>query len=332
MISSNRSSPVNLRSHHIFVTGGTGFIGKTLLDYFAECAGVHGSRFHVTVLSRSPEAFLRQFPRYSEPAWLQVIKGDLFNFPVVKRPVTDFIHAAADTHGVKDKEAWIDQIVNGTRSALGWAAGLGVRRFLFVSSGAVYGRQPSDVLRLPEDFPGAPPTTAISSVYGQAKRLAEQLCTTYQASHSLEIILARCFAFTGPHIARPGPYAIGNFMHDALLSDCIRVRGDGTAVRTYLYGRDLAHWLTTLLIYGAAGQAYNVGSDQPITMAALASMVAECVSPGKKVLIENAVLDDGGRSIYVPDIAKAAAVGLAVETSLADAIRLSLTDANAVAV
>jgi UDP-glucuronate decarboxylase len=317
------SEPVDLSGRHIFITGGTGFLGKTLLDYFVESAAVHGRDFRVTVMSRSPNRFLRQWSQYDGIHWLNVRGGDLSSFPTLGEEVTDVIHAAANTHDVPDKILWIDQIVGGTRSALEWATSAGARRFLLTSSGAVYGSQPRDLARIEESYCGAPATTLISSVYGQAKRLAEQLCTIYGAMHALDAVIARCFAVTGPHLPLAGPYAMGNFIQAALQSDAIRVRGDGLSVRTYLYGRDMAHWLTTLLLFGSPGEAYNVGSDQPVTIKDLAAAVALSLSPGKPVVVESAVADDGARSIYVPDIAKAGGLGLKVETSLTEAIRLS---------
>jgi nucleoside-diphosphate-sugar epimerase len=316
------SDPVDLSGRHIFITGGTGFLGKTLLDYLAECAARHGD-FRATVMSRSPDEFLRSAPQYSNLPWLDLCRGQLGSFPTSVRSVTDVIHAAATTHNVSNQVSWIDQIVGGTRSALDWAASVGARRFLLTSSGAVYGQQASGVGGLAEDCCEAPVTTSIASVYGQAKRLAEQLCTIYSAEGRLETIIARCFAFTGPHIPLDGPYAIGNFIRDALARDAIRVRGDGRAIRTYLYGRDIAHWLLTILLVGSNGHAYNVGSDEPVSVAKLAAMVASVVSPGKPVLIESAAVEGEARRRYVPDITKARNIGLDVEVSLEDAIRFS---------
>jgi UDP-glucuronate decarboxylase len=318
-----RSDPLDLSGRRIFITGGTGFLGRTLLDYFAESAASHGSDFDVTVMSRAPESFLARHPQYAGAGWLRFVAGDLTRFAPPEPGTTDVLHAAADTHGVDDKAAWIDQIVGGTRAALDWAIASGATRFLLTSSGAVYGPQPADLARIAESHAGAPSTTSLGGVYGQAKRVAEQLCTVYAKAHALSPVIARCFAFTGPHLAADGPYAIGNFIRDALAGLPIHVQGDGLAVRSYLYGRDMAHWLVTLMLHGEPGRAYNVGSDQATTIAALAETVARVLAPGTPVVIGRRVADDGVRSVYVPDIGQAAALGLSVQTPLDEAIRLT---------
>ena len=329
MSSSPVSKPVDLRGRRIFMTGGTGVLGKSWLDYFAESMLKSPGDLAVTVLSRSPGEFLRRWPQYRNLGWLKFVQGDLDHLPEINS-CTDVIHAAADTHGVADKAEWSRQIVEGTRAVLDWAVESGARRFLLTSSGAIYGPQPATLDRLSEDHTLAPSPTLVSSVYGQSKRMAEQLCAIYAEHHPIEPVIGRCFALVSPHLPLDGPYAIGNFIRDALWRDNVRVRGDGRAVRTYLDGRDMVHWLTTLLKTGKAGEAYNVGSDQDVTMAELAQQVVELVSPGKPVVIEGALADDGSRSRYVPDIRKAASLGLRVETTQAAAI-LSTTAAACLA-
>ena len=63
--------------------------------------------------------------------------------------------------------------------------------------------------------------------------MAEQLCTLYAQAHGLQTVIARCFAFGGAHLPHDGPYALGNFVRDALSADipALRVKGDGRAVR-----------------------------------------------------------------------------------------------------
>lgn len=320
MIASERNIVLGnlLAGRHIFVTGGTGFVGRSLLDKFQVIQNA-GSKFDVTVLSRNPDSFLQAYPEYGNKAWLRVIPGSLTALPQSAGRFTDVIHAAADTHVTGNGAQWIRQIVNGTEAVLDLAVRNGADRFLLTSSGAVYGRQEPHITHLSEQYVGAPATTSVHSTYGQAKRLAEQLCTIYHQETGLNTVIARCFAFVGKHIPLDGPYAIGNFIRDALARTQIRVRGDGTAIRSYLAGDDMADWLLTLLLSGVPGQAYNVGSDSAISMADLADLVRRLIHPTGTITIE-AVPQSVPASVYVPSVEKARQLGLSVQLSLEDSI------------
>ena len=117
-------------------------------------------------------------------------------------------------------------------------------------------------------------------------------------------------------------FAIGNFIRDALTADAITVSGAGTPLRTYLHQSDLAHWLFTLLENGRPGQAYNVGSDEVISIADLAHLVRDILAPDKPVHILGKADIGAARNRYVPDISKAQQqLGLSVTIPLAEAIR-----------
>ena len=324
MIASLRSEPVTLSGRRLFVTGGTGFLGRCLLDYFIEAADLHGPDFEVTVLSRRPAEFLASHPYYNGRAWLRFVEGDLGQLPPVHaRLFTDVIHAAADTHSSAAPLAWLDQLVGGTRNVLDFAVANDVERLLFLSSGAAYGPQPPGVSALREDATLAPPTTDPHALYGQGKRFAEHLCTLYQQQFKLNCIVARCFAVLSEHMPLEGPYAAANFIRDALEGRDIQIRGDGSAVRTYIHGRDAAHWLVTLLRRGRAGEIYNVGSNVPVSILALAQAIAAQAALPVNVVIRNAVAP-GPRAVYIPSIEKASQLGLRIETPLHDAIAATL--------
>lgn len=310
----------NLSGRRIFITGGTGFVGRSLLDRLQLVHERDGQLFHVSVLSRDPDSFLRQWPEYAGNSWLSFIRGSLSDLPAEMASYTDVIHAAADTHIHGHGAEWISQIVNGTAAVLAFAVRCGAERFLLTSSGAVYGPQPADVERLREDFPGAPPTGSQGSTYGQAKRVAEQLCTVFHQEYGLNTVVARCFAFSGRHIPTDGPYAIGNFIRDALNGSDIRIKGNGLAVRSYLAAEDMADWLIALLHQGKAGEAYNVGSDQGITMVGLAKTVCTLLAPQQQVIIEGIGIQEMVRSRYIPDVQKALALGLRSRFSLEEIV------------
>lgn len=312
----------------LLLTGGTGFFGRSLLRHIAARNGdSRSSQIAVTVLTRSPSEFLGRFPEFAGHAWLSFRKGDVLlgpsGFPA-DGAFTHVLHAAADsTLGPKlPAVCRFDQIVAGTRNCLDFAVRVGARRFLLTSSGGVYGAQPESIERIPETYLGMPDPLVATNVYGVAKRVAEHLCALYSGQHGLETVVARCFAFVGPDLPLDAHFAVGNFIRDALYQAEITVAGNGTPVRSYLHQDDLAGWLMALLERGTSQQAYNVGSDEAISIRELAHLVRDLVAPDKPVRVQgHAGADNAGRNRYVPDIDKARAeLNLNVTIPLADAI------------
>ena len=292
----------------LFITGGTGFFGMWLLEtlLFAR------EDAEVVVLTRNPAAFTAKAPHLAGRVTL--LEGDVrtFAFPGGEFPLV--IHAAAEASATLNDERpmeMFDSIVGGTRHVLDFARQASTRRMLFVSSGAVYGRQPLDVLHVAEDYGGAPMTTDPRSAYGEGKRAAELLC----AMSGVETAIARCFAFVGPHLPLGRHFAIGNFIADALAGRTIEVRGDGTPLRSYLYAADLAIWLWTILVRGTPLRPYNVGSEEAVSVAEVARAV------GKDVRIAGTPDPSKPPERYVPSTKRAREeLGLVQTVGLEDAI------------
>jgi dTDP-glucose 4,6-dehydratase len=200
------------------------------------------------------------------------------------------------------------------------------RSFLFVSSGAVYGRQPAFLSCLPEDYHGGPDWLDANSVYGEGKRVAEMMCSLFAQETAIPVAMARCFTLVGPHLPLDQHFAIGNFIRDALAGRNIAVRGDGSPIRSYLYAADLTIWLWRLLL-GAQElptnpYALNVGSPEAVSIAQLAHEVVHALNPTLNVEIESSMKTAERQPRYVPDVRKAETeLGLTPLIGLREAIR-----------
>jgi dTDP-glucose 4,6-dehydratase len=317
---------------NLLITGGTGFFGRALLRYLDSLNRANDSLpfDQVTVVSRSPESFRLKHPSLADLSWLTWHPGDVLvpsslpqngNYQFILHAASDSTDASALTL----LQTYL-QIVDGTENMLKFAATCGAQRFLLTSSGGAYGLQPSHIEAIPETYNGMPDPLNPSNAYGVAKRQAEHLCAQYGHQYGIQTVIARCFAFVGEDLPRDAHFAIGNFIRDAIERPEIIVNGNGSPIRSYMHQSDLAHWLLTQLQQGASGNAYNVGSDEATSIADLARLVRDIVSPEKQVHVKSQLLTDNVfRNRYVPDISKAKMdLGLEITVPLAEAIRLSV--------
>lgn len=319
-------STEHISMDHVLITGGTGFVGKSLLEAAREMLGT-GRLGKVTVLSRKPEEFLRRYSEYRGQGWLNVQYGDVLKYETLptKTGFSHILHAASEATGITGMSN-IDiyqQIVDGTKNMLTFAVKQEGARFLLTSSGAVYGKVENGAKDgYDENTLGGLDICDVKSAYGLGKRNAEFLCTLYREEYGLNTVVARCFAFVGPYLPLTAHYAIGNFIHDALYGENIRVFSDGLAVRSYLDQSDMAEWLWVLLEDGRCGETYNVGSEYEIRIKDLALLVRDILSPGKEVIVEGCINGGGERSRYVPAVKKIRLLhGLRQRISIGESIR-----------
>ena len=199
----------------------------------------------------------------------------------------------------------VDVIVAGTRRVLDFAAQCGVKKLLLTTSGAVYGKQPCDITHISEDYLGAPDPLLAGSAYGEGKRLAEHMCCVHAHQHDYEAKIARGFAFVGPYLPLDAHFAIANFIRDAMRGTPIQIKGDGTPMRSYLYASDLAVWLWTILFKAPPARAYNVGSDEDLSIYDLAKRVIHDIKVNLPIKITQITDKKHHISRYVPSTLRA---------------------------
>lgn len=291
-----------LAGRRIFMTGGTGFVGKWLLATLLDANEALGLYCRITVLSRDPAAFLRDWPAMADR--VEWIIGDVRSFPIGTDRFDVIVHAATDVVAHASPEDVFSTCLDGTRRVLELARQCGARQLLLVSSGAVYGPLPAGMTHVPETHIGGPDPLLAASAYGEGKRVSEWLMAK-AAIDGLGFTVARMFAVVGPHLPLDKHFAVGNFLRAAMNGEEIVVNGDGTPHRSYIYAADMAAWLWAVLLRGQLGRAYNVGSDESISISDLARRVCRVLGRPIRLNILQAAKPGLGVSHYVPDISRA---------------------------
>lgn len=298
---------------HIFVTGGTGFFGKSILDYRLRNRDFL-ARTNLTILSRDPSAFQESHPDLANQPGITWIKGDVCDLDLNALDRFSFdaiLHAAALLNPAASEAEIRTVALAGTRNVIALAKRQNCRKLLLTSSGAVYGPTCQPVS---ENHPMTPATP-----YGKAKLDVERLCV----ESGVPTLITRCFAFTGHHLDRKIYYAIGNFIQDSLDNKPIVIKGDGTPLRSYLYADDLVEWLFAILDRGEPGRPYNVGSPHGLSIRELAETVRDTLGTANDIQVLGRPAGTPP-SVYVPDTSRAMReLDLEVKVNLPEAIRLS---------
>ena len=284
-----------LKNKSILITGGSGFFGKSLCEALDQLN--KNLELGMIIYALGRKVFEHEGIKFIQHDVTQPLNFDL---------KINFIIHAANPVGSDDTafDKNIDIIVNGTNNVLNFAEKMKADKVLLVSSGAIYGEQPETVAYITEDFSIVENFFDFNSAYKTGKRISELLAIDWCNRTGRHLTVARCFAFSGKFLPVDSHLAVGNFIGDALRQKLINVKGDGSAVRSYMDADDLVNWLMTILLKGSKGEFYNVGSDTEVTIKELAGLVAQAV-PGTEVKIQNTQSFNGKRSRYVPSIEKA---------------------------
>jgi len=297
-----------LRGKNVFITGGTGFFGCWLLESFAWANDRLDLNATAVVLSRKPAALKKKAPHLYYHKAIKFVKGDIKDFIFPGGSFSYLIHGSVYQQSANDKEdnvSMVKEMLNGTTHILDLCVKAKVEKMLLISTGAVYGKTPSPSGKISEDFSDSIDPTDSESAYHHVRRMMETMAVIYAEENDFGVKIARCFSFIGPYLPLNGRFAVGDFIQDLLSKQNITVKGDGKAVRSYLYMADLVIWLWTILFKGTNCRPYNVGSELPITIRKIAEAFANESVPRVAV----SVLKKSPRGVapdyYVPDIARA---------------------------
>lgn len=317
-----------LKGGKVLITGGTGFVGAWLVETLAFLNDQFGYGVQMQLLAKQASLFKARAPHLAGRKDVELIERDVKDIIEIDDDTSYVIHAAANPDNrlhASDPLRVMGVVSKGTESALAAASRIsGLKKFMNVSSGLVYGPQPLGLDAIPETYSGGPDCASIMSVYAESKRYAETLCAVHRNQYKMPVVTARPFAFIGPYQLLDKPWAVNNFINDALRGGPIHILGDEKTVRSYMYPSDMAFWLLRILAAGESGHAYNVGSQCGVTLKELADKIAENFTPQPEVVLASKDYRPQHRSRFVPDVKAAEGLGLKLKVGINEAIKKTL--------
>ena len=269
----------------LLITGGGGFLGYSMVQ-----AVIHWNRTRAA----SNPIQLTVCDNYIRgvPGWLENLVAE----PTLRRvkhditlPLPDnlggfdfVVHAASIASPVYYRKYPIETMdanVQGLRLLLdrcrGWQfRGKLLRGFLFFSTSEIYGDPPSECIPTPETYRGNVSCTGPRACYDESKRYGETLCVNFARQFDMPITVARPFNNYGPGLKITDRRVLPDFARDLFAGRDLTLLSDGSPTRTFCYVADAVTGYFKILTRGRAGEAYNVGNEEPeISMADL----AECL-------------------------------------------------------
>ena len=264
-----------LDGSRILLTGGSGFVGKWMLQTAKIAQENSATKIDLVVPTRRLTADHVQTAIAIGCPNVSWVEGDFLNGGLDLGHIDMIIHAATPASAQLNAENPAEMLrinVEATKSVLRYAGDN--QPLLFTSSGAVYGTQPQSVGHIAEGNVEPNPPSEQLNAYAQGKQIAERICREAGSSGQCFPIVARLFAFGGEYLPRDTHFAIGNFIQNALDRQPIAIQGDGRARRSYLYGADMATWLWSALAHDETASLFHIGSEDSVSILELAQAVA----------------------------------------------------------
>lgn len=320
------------RGARLLVTGATGFIGRWLVESVHHANTTLGLGVSLLGISSPDEDIANTVPHLRSLPNIDIVPADIRNLRTALGPrgagpfdamIHGAIHVDANNYAAMPLPT-VETGILGSWELFELARSAQCKSVLLLSSGGVYGAQPSMIERMSESQPSSLDSSDPASAYGESKRAAELLAACYHRQYALSIVTARPFSFVGPALPLDRHFAIGNFIRDALGGGPIVLSSDGRPVRSYLYPTDLIVALWALLARGAPGRAYNVGSEEAIALVDVAMKVAAIAGESVGVEIRGRPTE-GPAPRYVPDSGRLREeLGVRPRVSLDEAIARTL--------
>lgn len=263
-----------LSGTNILITGATGLIGSTLVEVLMS----NPRRDYVVYASgRNMERARKRFEDYSSIESFHFVEYDVMS-PLQMDVQFDYvIHAASNASPnafTKNPVEIIKANICGVSNLIEYGIAHRMKRFLYVSSGEVYGEGDGRIIS--EKYSGYVDSMNPRSCYPSSKRASETLCASYASEYGADVVIARPCHIYGPNFTESDNRVYAQFIRNLFKSEDIVMKSTGEQIRSWCYVVDCVSALLYILLKGESGEAYNIADpDSVLTIRQLAEIVAK---------------------------------------------------------
>ncbi len=253
-----------LRNKTVMVTGGGGFLAAYLIKAILTASRGRNMNTQVTCVARRKISVEKRLSAYVGASDFNIFEHDISQPLPTSFPRADYlIHAASQAspkyYGIDPVGTLMANSI-GTMYLLQHAVNTQAERFLFFSSGEVYGVPLNSEQMIAEHDYGYVDPMNVRSCYAESKRMGENMCVSWSHQYGLHTNVVRPFHTYGPGIALDDGRVFADFVADVAAGRNIILKSDGLAIRPFCYIADATIAFLTVLMKGAKAEAYNVGN------------------------------------------------------------------------
>ena len=270
-----------LSGKNILVVGATGMIGSCIVDVLMMNENVD---YHVYASGRNKKRAMTLFSQYESSAYFHFIEYDVCTPLMADIDFHYVIDAASGANPIeysKNPVGVIKANILGVEHLLSYGKDHNIKRFVYVSSGDVYGECKEKILN--ENMSGYVDPLKVRSCYPASKRAAEALCVAYSHQYGLNVSIARpCHTF-GPHFTNTDTRAYAQFIRNIVQGEDIVMKSNGEQYRSWCYVVDCALGILFVMLKGENGEAYNIADDNAVV--SIKTLAETIATIGKKQII-----------------------------------------------
>jgi len=260
---------------HIFITGGTGFLGSHLSNFLI-------NKGHTITIF---DNFSNSKSKILINNEIKVIEGDILNYSTLSDSTKNMdlvIHLAAQISvkdSIKNPGKTMKINIQGTQNILDSCVENKIHNFIAASSAAVFGNQ--SIMPLTEESPKIP-----ISPYGKSKLMMEEKILEFSKHNNLNSIILRFFNLYGVGQSLQYAGVIIKFLENIKKNTNLEIYGTGEQTRDFIHVDDAINSfdLSIRNINGKIGKIYNVGSGTSITILKLAQLLLKISGKNLKII------------------------------------------------